>query len=103
MVLLGLRSALLRKVDRLVCGWHCYFDNMREIMFPRNWLCAPLASNIMPLFYIPTFREKREEIARIKDELRSKGMEVLPEKKAEEHFDSNCITPVCYYFSLRNN
>ncbi len=22
-------------------------------------------------------------------------MEVLPEKKPEEHFDSNCITPVC--------
>ena len=39
-------------------------------------------------------RDKREEVARIKDELRSKGCEVLPDKRPEEHFDSNCITPV---------
>ena len=44
-------------------------------------------------------REKREAIARIKDELRSKGCEVLPDKKPEEHFDSNCITPVGYIIS----
>ena len=40
------------------------------------------------------FSEKREEIAKIKDELRTKGMEVPPDKPASEHFDSNCITPV---------
>lgn len=38
--------------------------------------------------------EKREEIARIKEELRSKGLDVPPDKPAGEHFDSNCITPV---------
>ena len=38
--------------------------------------------------------EKRVEVARIKDELRAKGCEVLPDKPASEHFDSNCITPV---------
>ncbi|KAK2152260.1 hypothetical protein LSH36_334g06001 [Paralvinella palmiformis] len=37
--------------------------------------------------------EKREEITRIKDELRMKGISVPPDKPAEEHFDSNCITP----------
>ncbi len=41
-------------------------------------------------------RDKREEIARIKDELKSKGCDVLPDKKPEEHFDSNCITPVSW-------
>lgn len=37
--------------------------------------------------------EKREEIARIKDEMRSRGLEVPPDKPDREHFDSNCITP----------
>ncbi len=38
--------------------------------------------------------EKREEIAKIKDDLRQKGCEVPPDKADSEHFDSNCITPV---------
>ena len=39
-------------------------------------------------------REKKRDIARIKEELRSKGAIVPPNKPASEHFDSNCITPV---------
>ena len=39
-------------------------------------------------------REKKRDIARIKEELRSKGAIVPPDKPASEHFDSNCITPV---------
>ncbi|KAK2178116.1 hypothetical protein NP493_558g01017 [Ridgeia piscesae] len=37
--------------------------------------------------------EKKRDIARIKEELRSKGAIVPPDKPASEHFDSNCITP----------
>lgn len=39
-------------------------------------------------------------MAKIKDELRSKGCEVLPDKRPEEHFDSNCITPVSIVLNL---
>uniref|UniRef100_A0A6M2DFT6 5'-3' exoribonuclease n=1 Tax=Xenopsylla cheopis TaxID=163159 RepID=A0A6M2DFT6_XENCH len=37
--------------------------------------------------------EKLTEMKRIKDELRSRGACLPPEKSKEEHFDSNCITP----------
>ncbi|XP_026478620.1 5'-3' exoribonuclease 2 homolog [Ctenocephalides felis] len=37
--------------------------------------------------------EKMMEMKRIKDELRSRGAALPPEKPKEEHFDSNCITP----------
>lgn len=39
--------------------------------------------------------EKINEIQRIRSELASKGAPLPPEKRKEEHFDSNCITPVC--------
>lgn len=39
-------------------------------------------------------REKREEIEKIRDDLSAQGIPLPPQKKAEEHFDSNCITPV---------
>ncbi len=48
------------------------------------------------------YREKREALSRIKDELRSKGCDVLPDKKPEEHFDSNCITPVRNCFTPKD-
>jgi 5'-3' exoribonuclease 2 len=38
-------------------------------------------------------KEKRDEVSRIKDEMRSRGLEVPPDKADREHFDSNCITP----------
>lgn len=38
--------------------------------------------------------EKIHEVARIREELASKGAYLPPEKPKEEHFDSNCITPV---------
>ena len=38
--------------------------------------------------------EKITEIARIRSELASKGSLLPPEKPKEDHFDSNCITPV---------
>ena len=38
--------------------------------------------------------EKRETIARLKNEMRAKGLNVPPDKPDEAHFDSNCITPV---------
>ncbi|XP_037086044.1 5'-3' exoribonuclease 2-like [Pollicipes pollicipes] len=58
--------------------------------------------------------EKLEEMARIKAELRSKGVEVPPDKPKGEHFDSNCITPgtpfmdrlskcLCFYVHDRMN
>lgn len=37
--------------------------------------------------------EKINEIKRIRAELLLKGIQLPPEKKKEEHFDSNCITP----------
>lgn len=39
-------------------------------------------------------REKREEIDRMRQELDAQGVPLPPAKKTEEHFDSNCITPV---------
>jgi len=38
-------------------------------------------------------KEMQEEIAKVKEVLRMKGMQVPPDKPAGEHFDSNCITP----------
>nr|KAI8740342.1 5'-3' exoribonuclease 2 [Biomphalaria glabrata] len=37
--------------------------------------------------------EKLMDMARIRDEVKSKGMFLPAEKPKEEHFDSNCITP----------
>jgi 5'-3' exoribonuclease 2 len=37
--------------------------------------------------------EKSAEVARIREELKSKGAVLPPEKPKEHHFDSNCITP----------
>lgn len=37
--------------------------------------------------------EKRLEIARLREELMSRGCKLPPEKEKGEHFDSNCITP----------
>nr|XP_022333433.1 5'-3' exoribonuclease 2-like isoform X3 [Crassostrea virginica] len=38
-------------------------------------------------------KEKIEEMARLREELTSKGFNLPPEKEKGEHFDSNCITP----------
>lgn len=38
--------------------------------------------------------EKINEITRMRSELASKGVFLPPEKPKEDHFDSNCITPV---------
>ena len=40
------------------------------------------------------YREKLEDIKRIREELRERGCELPPLKPDSEHFDSNCITPV---------
>jgi len=37
--------------------------------------------------------EKKQSMARLKDELEDKGFYLPPSKKKENHFDSNCITP----------
>ncbi|EDW51923.1 GM16241 [Drosophila sechellia] len=37
--------------------------------------------------------EKRLEVARIREELLSRGCKLPPEKEKGDHFDSNCITP----------
>lgn len=44
-------------------------------------------------------RESREEIARIKEELRTRGIEIPPDRPEKEHFDSNCITPGTEFMS----
>lgn len=44
------------------------------------------------------FREKIEEMSRLRDELTTKGFNLPPEKEKGEHFDSNCITPVRLLF-----
>lgn len=44
--------------------------------------------------------EKVELISRLRDELSKKGVELPPEKPKDEHFDSNCITPVSYVLSF---
>lgn len=38
-------------------------------------------------------------MARLREELTSKGFNLPPEKEKGEHFDSNCITPVSQRFS----
>lgn len=38
--------------------------------------------------------EKDATVKQIKEDLASKGI-VIQEKVKKEHFDSNCITPVC--------
>lgn len=38
--------------------------------------------------------EKIVEVSRVRAELAAKGAYLPPEKPKEEHFDSNCITPV---------
>lgn len=43
--------------------------------------------------------EKLSEMDRIRSELSLKGAFLPPEKPKGEHFDSNCITPVCKDFS----
>ena len=53
-----------------------------------------LPSNSISMSSMCVFSEKRDEVARIKDDLRCKGMDVPPDKLPSEHFDSNCITPV---------
>lgn len=45
--------------------------------------------------------EKIEEIARIREDLLAKGVELPPEKPKGDHFDSNCITPVSLTLNLR--
>ncbi|CAG5126627.1 unnamed protein product, partial [Candidula unifasciata] len=37
--------------------------------------------------------EKIDDLARVREEVLSRGMYLPPEKPKEEHFDSNCITP----------
>lgn len=41
--------------------------------------------------------EKIKELERIREELLMKGCELPPPKPKEEHFDSNCITPVRFF------
>lgn len=40
--------------------------------------------------------EKVQEIARIRESMAKKGLNVPPEKAKGPHFDSNCITPVSF-------
>lgn len=49
--------------------------------------------------------EKINEIKRIRSELSLKGASLPPEKPKEEHFDSNCITPVYikFHYYIKNN
>lgn len=44
--------------------------------------------------------EKTEEMARIRKNLIEAGAILPPEKEKGEHFDSNCITPVCIYLII---
>lgn len=46
--------------------------------------------------------EKINEIKRIHSELSLKGASLPPEKPKEDHFDSNCITPVRMNFNIFN-
>ena len=39
------------------------------------------------------FSEKKDEIAQIRSDLESRGVELPPKKPDHAHFDSNCITP----------
>ena len=60
---------------------------------PDHIPCMRCIMIIMSMFSV--FSEKREDIARIKEQLRAKGATVPPDKPEGSHFDSNCITPVC--------
>lgn len=46
--------------------------------------------------------EKLTEVARIRSELALKGAFLPPEKPKEDHFDSNCITPVSILLKTNN-
>lgn len=46
--------------------------------------------------------EKNDELARIRKNLIDAGAILPPEKSKEEHFDSNCITPVSLILIIIN-
>ena len=49
---------------------------------------------LIEIYYIFQYRDKLEEIKRIRSKLRESGCELPPLKPDNAHFDSNCITPV---------
>ncbi|KAL4237918.1 5'-3' exoribonuclease 2 [Mactra antiquata] len=80
-----------------------YIDRLFSIVRPRKLLYMAI-DGVAPRAKMNQQRSRRfraskesvetaEEIARVREELLSKGMEVPPEKPASEKFDSNCITP----------
>ena len=50
-------------------------------------------STVSIIYYTLSCSEKKEEIATIRADLESKGVELPPKKPDHAHFDSNCITP----------
>lgn len=46
--------------------------------------------------------EKNEELERVRRNLIEAGAILPPEKPKGEHFDSNCITPVCLFYLYNN-
>lgn len=89
--------------DEMMVAIFEYIDRIFSIVRPRRLLymaidgVAPRAK--MNQQRSRRFRASKEsvekvlEISRVREELKSKGFEVPPEKPKEEHFDSNCITP----------
>ncbi|XP_052269365.1 5'-3' exoribonuclease 2-like isoform X3 [Dreissena polymorpha] len=80
-----------------------YIDRIFSIVRPRRVLYMAI-DGVAPRAKMNQQRSRRfraskesvesaEAIARMREELQSKGMEVPPEKPASEKFDSNCITP----------
>lgn len=61
-----------------------YFDNLKYM--------------VMWEVDIFLFREKIEEMFRLRDELITKGFNFLLEKEKGEYFDSNCIISVWNYY-----
>ena len=59
------------------------------LLWKLNYICGPF--KFLQIFI---FREKLEEIKRLRKMMKDKGYEVPPLKPDSAHFDSNCITPV---------
>lgn len=99
--------------DEMMAEIFEYIDRLMSIIRPRKLLYMAI-DGVAPRAKMNQQRSRRfrasketndhrEEIFKVKEGLRMRGVEVAPEKEASQHFDSNCITPGTHFmFHLAN-